>query len=377
MPIDPSKIDLIEVSTLPQPPDPTRIKIPVVDLTTNEVYLLNGSYFASGASGSGRGLAIPIDDKSPLTPSSSTVPSTRLIKEYVDDLGSKLGSRLDNDEYVNSDPKINAFSVSNVNIPSNIPFAGKSVSIWIVKEGVASSVSKTLFALGNDLVVARMPNNEGVSFTQNGSLIGSVDLRTGGVVTFSISDDKRSVSVWVNDVFNKTITLPNPISVNSFSINSGDEQIGFIKVSSRQLTQLDVDSIYNQGLCDETRESPELVSSYLYMFILSGVHAKSWVNYGTSGINLKYQNPVFNYINIYPKILYGVTDPTIEPKMIGCEYYNTATSKVWKCLGKPNSRQFMLTDWYELQTLAYNPPPDLLSGDFNPDEFSANDFKTN
>lgn len=348
MAIDPNNLDVIDVSTLPTPPDPTRIKIPVVDLVSGEVYLLDGSYYVpKGEKGS-----FPIVDKSPMKESDSTVPSTRLVKEYVEEKTEPLDERIGRLESASSNPKVEALSVKNVRVSQGIPFEGKSVSILIYKAGEPTDDNKLLFHLGDDFSLVRLSQNSGVGVIQNGEQVGDTIPFTGsGLFSFTVNDEKTEVSFWVNDVaISDPITLPNPITSRLFTIDSKDEEIGFIKVSNKSFNQRDIDEIYSHGLCGDYSESKELFNTYTHAFISIGFYKRSWVNMGKSNVSLNYISPIFNIKDFRPKLIYGNTDPSIPPMMLGQEYYNVKDGKVWKCLGKPNTRQYEVNDWCEILT---------------------------
>lgn len=348
MPIDPSKLEIIEVSTLPSPPDPTRIKIPVVDLVSDEVYLLDGSYYMPKVGKD----SLPIVDKSPMKESDSTVPSTRLVKEYVGEVIDPVVSRVEQLEAIASNPHVHALSVSNVRVTHGIPFTGKTVSIFIAKEGKSSTKTKVLFSLGEDFSVVRSPRNSGVAVMQNGEQVGDkIPFKSSGLLTFSFNEENTEVKFWVNDVaVNSPITLGEPVTSRSFTIDSKDEEICFIKVSSKIFTQGDVDEVYSQGILGSSDESKELFGTYIHAFLNIGLYRSGWVNMGTSNIPLIYVEPIFNIKDYRPKVTFGNEDPSSPPYMLGQEYYNVNSGIVWKCLGKPNTRQFEISDWKEIKT---------------------------
>ena len=70
-----------------------------------------------------------------------------------------------------------------------------------------------------------------------------------------------------------------------------------------------------------------------------------WNNTGTNTTPLELTNPQFTTQKPFEEISYGSGAPTVSPVAIGQEYFDYTNKKKYVNCGKPNSRQFAVSDW--------------------------------
>ena len=80
-------------------------------------------------------------------------------------------------------------------------------------------------------------------------------------------------------------------------------------------------------------------------FTPTSLTSTQWKNTGVNTTPLTLTNPQFTTHKPFELLQYGSGAPSITPVAIGQEYYDYTNKKKYVCCGKPNTRQFAVSDW--------------------------------